>query len=137
MQEFQIFRMARNDELPKFDPNKDAAIDHFWAAMSEKVIADEAASLRYPNLSLLATRLLVLPHSNADPERVFSMVNHTKTEVCSQLSPSTTCALLTLKMNHRKPCFASRDLLTDDLLKEAKTATSRSLQNDMSDVDNA
>ena len=103
--------------------------------MSEKVAADETASLKYPKLSCFATRLLVLPHSNTDPERVFSMVGHIETDGRSQLKPSTTCSLLTMKMNHRRPCYASTDLLTDDFLKEAKAATRRSLQGDNSEMD--
>ena len=63
------------------------------------------------------------------------MVGHIETDEHSQLKPSTTCSLLTVKMNHRRPCYASTDLLTDDFLKDAKAATHRSLRGDNSEMD--
>ena len=36
VQEFQIYRMAQDSDLPEFNPREDAAIDHFWALMSER-----------------------------------------------------------------------------------------------------
>lgn len=84
--------------------------------------------LGYSNLARLAKILLVLPHSNVEPERLFSMVGKIETQSHSLLSSSTTCDLLTLKTNHDAPCFLSQDPITDDLLLEAKSATWRSLQ---------
>ena len=80
-----------------------------------------------PRLASLVKILKVLPHSNADPERLFSMVQKIETENCTQLKPETTCHLLRVKMNDSSPCHASRDLLSPALLKDAKSATMRSL----------
>ena len=126
--EFLSFQVAPDHQLPSFDHTADAAIDHFWSQMARQKAIGDLSSLAYPTLSELAKTLLVLPHSNVDPERLFSMVGKIETQSRSQLSSSTTCDLLTVKMNHDSHCFVSRDLVTDDLLKAAKSATRRSLQ---------
>lgn len=76
--EFSDYRAASDDQLPKFDPEEVAAVDHFWAAMSEIHTVTDVDTLRFGMLSTLAKVLLVLPHSNADPERLFSMVRKFK-----------------------------------------------------------
>ena len=96
--------------------------------MGKKKAIGDTSSLAYPNLSRLAKILLVLPHSNVDPESLFSMVGKIETQSRSQLSTSTTSDLLTVKMNHDATCFESKDLMTDELLKAAKSATRRRLQ---------
>ena len=82
----------------------------------------------YSKLDQMDKVLLVLPHSNMDPECPLSMVSKIETQAHSQLSPSTTCDLLTIKMNHDALCYESQDIVTDELVKAAKTATRRSLQ---------
>ena len=46
-------------------------------------------SLKYENLSILALQLLAIPTSNADSERVFSLVRRIKTDFRASLSPET------------------------------------------------
>ena len=70
----------------------------------------------------------MLPHSNIEPELLCSMVGKIETQSRFLLRSSKTCDLLTVKMNHDAPCFLSQDLITDDLLLEAKSATRISLQ---------
>ena len=48
------------------------AIDHFWAAMAKLPSVMDVEVHHFGVLSSLAKILLVLPHSNADPERLFS-----------------------------------------------------------------
>ena len=74
-------------------------------------------------LSKLAKVLLVLPHSNADPERLFSMVRKIETELRGNLDPSTVCDLLSVKVNNDQPCYDSKHLMTESLIASAKTAT--------------
>ena len=71
---FRDYRVAPIDQLPAFVPSDDAAVDYFWFAMGEPKVITDLTSLRFGTLSKLAKILLVLPHSNADPERLFSMV---------------------------------------------------------------
>ena len=44
---------------------------------------------RYPNLSKLALACVVLPNSNADSERIFSMLKKIQTEHRSELANDT------------------------------------------------
>ena len=98
--------MTRNDQLPTFTPSEDAAVDHFWASMAElkATCITDLECLSFGFLSQLARTLLVLPHSNADPERFFSMVRKVETEHRRHLDPSTVCDLLSAKVNNDKPC---------------------------------
>ncbi len=126
--EFLVFQVAPDHQLPSSDHTADAAIDHFWSMVAKQKAIGDLLSLAYPYLSELARILLVLPHSNVDPERLFSMVGKIETQSRSLLSSSTTCDLLTVKMNHDPSCYASSDLITHNILKAAKSATRRSLQ---------
>ena len=132
VEEYRAFCVAEDDQLPLYDSKADNALEHFWSAMSEqKTVSGDLelpCSYSYLTLARLAKILLVLPHANADPERLFSMLGKIETQSRSLLSPSTTCDLLTVKMNHDAPCYLSEDLVTDKLLQEAKSATRRSLQ---------
>ena len=69
-------------------------------------------------LSQLSKRLLILPNSNADPERLFSMVRNIVIDHRKRLDSSTTiCDLLSAKVNNSKPCFDNSHLLSDYFLK--------------------
>ena len=54
---------------------------------------------KYPLLTKLAKAALVLPHSNADSERAFSIVGKIRTQFRSEMCQDTLCALLSCKMN--------------------------------------
>ena len=56
-------------------------------------------------LSKLAKVLLVLPHSNADPEKLFSMGKKIQTELKGNLDPTTFCDLLSVKINNDHGCY--------------------------------
>ena len=139
VEEYRAFCVAPDDQLPFYHSKADNALDKFWSAISvQKTVACDTelkSSFAYANLAHLAKILLVLPHSNADPERLLSMLGKIETQSRSLLSPSTTCDLLTVKLNHDAHCYLSEDLVTDKLLQEAKSATRRSLQKNS--VDNA
>ena len=69
----------------------------------------------------LPSPLLALPVSNAETERVFSIVRKIVTDYRSQMDQSTLCALMSCKINNDSVCF-QLDTPTI-LLKEAKSAT--------------
>lgn len=80
---------------------------------------------KYKELSEVMLSILLIPHSNAECERIFSIVKKNRTEFRSSLSNKTLENLLVLKTNQSKPCFErvfSRDFLT-----RAKKATASSL----------
>lgn len=78
-------------------------------------------TIRFPLLSRLAKCLLSLPHSNADTERVFSIVRKIITDYRTEMEPSTLCALVACKLNNDSTCF---ELNTPKgLLTKAKSST--------------
>ena len=96
--------------------------------MSEVKWVSDHESHRFGVLSQLAKRVFVLPHSNADLERLFSMVRKIIADHRVSFDPSTECDLLTAKINNSKPCFDSRHLLSANFLRLVKTPTCRSLR---------
>lgn len=126
--EFRDFRATSNTHLPTFDPKNDnAAVDHFWAAMSDVRSVADSEMYRFQYLSQLAKTLLVLPHSNADPERLFSMVRKVETEERRNLDATTVQDLLAVKINNDKPCYMSKTLIDKDMLTSARSATMKHL----------
>ena len=71
--------------------------------------AGEATAKRFCNLAKCKT-LLVLPHSTADPERLFSMIGKVDTSQRSNLHASTVCDILRVKINTDLECYKSRTL---------------------------
>ena len=75
---------------------------------------------RYPNLSKLALACVVLPNSNADSERIFSMLTKIQTEHRSELVNDTICSIICAKQNQNMECY---EYCPDsEVLKKAKTA---------------
>ena len=60
---------------------------------------------RFLYLVRLAKCILALPHSNADTERVFSIVRKIVTDYRTELDQSTLCAPVACKMNCDDKCF--------------------------------
>ena len=92
--EFRDYRASPLEELPGFNIEETRAIDHFWRAMAN------VTSITNSEVWSFAQILLIRPYSNADPERLFSMVRKIETEERRQLDPSTVCDLLSVKINH-------------------------------------
>jgi hypothetical protein len=128
MMEFRDYRIAPDDQLPVFMPSDSAAVDHFWFAMGELKAITDLSTLRFGNLVKLAKILLVLPHSNVDPERLFSMVRKIETDQRKRLDPSTVSDLLSTKINNDHACYDNKHLTSESFLRSVKTATRRSLE---------
>ena len=124
---FRDFRASLDADLPEYDPQISSGVDRFWSAMAEVRSVTDSETFRYSVLSKLAKILLILPHSNADPERLFSMVRKIETDQRKQLDPSTVCDLLSVKINNDNPCYSNQPLMTPTMLISAKSATRRSL----------
>ena len=95
MAEFLAYRAGPDDQLPQ----PDGSLDQFWHAVSKLKKPGNTSQFRFGTLSTLAKVLLVLPHANADPERLFSMVNKVETDQSSCILPSTVQNLLKAKIN--------------------------------------
>ena len=94
-------------------------------AMSEITLSD-LTIYRFENLAKLCKILPVLPHGNADPERLFNMVSKNETDQRSSLLPSTVADLISVKVNASSECYESESLITP-LLSSDKQATTMSL----------
>ena len=126
--EFRDFRATPLDQLPTYDSKEAGAVDQFWASMAKVQSVMDLEVRRFGVLSNFAQVLLILPHSNADPERLFSMVRKIETEERGKLDPSTVCDLLSVKINNDKPCYLNSHLINDSMLSNAKSATMKSLE---------
>ena len=93
-------------------------ICRYWHKIGSMETLD--GSLRFQNLANLAKCLLALPHSNADTERVFSIVRKIVTDYRIEMEQSTLCALLACKLN--SDCCYKLSTPTE-LLHKAKRAT--------------
>ena len=78
-------------------------IASYWYQIGK--ITDLSGEIRYPLLSKLAKAILVIPHSNADVERMFSQMGLNKTKLRNSLGTETLTALLRLQMNAQEPCY--------------------------------
>ena len=103
--EYLDYRSCTDDELPIFNPQSVAAIDNFWADIGDMKTITDIETLRFQKLSHLAKALLVLLHSNADPERLFNMVRKIYTELRRQMDRSTLSSLLSVKVNNNNACY--------------------------------
>jgi len=117
VEEFQDYQLSPDDNLPAV--MSDSRVDTFWAEMGRKKTFVWA--VRFPLLTCVMTTLSVIADSNADSERVFSMVRKIDTDSRSQLGNDTLRALLSCKINTDDPCYAF--VPDKDLFKAAKLAT--------------
>ncbi|KAJ8912516.1 hypothetical protein NQ315_015600 [Exocentrus adspersus] len=88
--EYRMFNRDKND-LPDYIKSI-CEVDTYWIEVGKLQNFDQ--SFRYKNLSTYVLRLLVLPHSNAACERVFSKVNLVKTDIRNKLKTNTISNIL-------------------------------------------
>ena len=78
--------------------------------------------LRFARLFQIVKLILVIPHSNAEEERVFSMVRKSKTAFRPSLDPKgTLSSILTMKLANTQPAHSYEP--SKEVLKRAKSAT--------------
>ncbi|KAK3092860.1 hypothetical protein FSP39_007996 [Pinctada imbricata] len=111
------YQLAPTDDLPQYE-NED--IDAFWQRM-ETVVDVLTDKSRFDVLCKLAKSVLVLPNSNADSERAFSIVKKIHTESRADLGNDTINSLLSCKFNQKALCYEYKP--PEDVLKAAKCAT--------------
>ena len=87
-------------------------------------------TFRFPILSQIAKLILTLPHSNASPERVFSVIRQNKTDSRNKLDPDETLgSLLTVKMympESSAPCYKFQP--PKKVIEDSKKATWKYIQ---------
>src|SRR4029434_4565596 len=81
-----------------------------------------AGTKEFERLVAVAKLVLVLPHSNADAERVFSVVELNKTKTRNILAlDGTLCSIRAIKMADLEPCFRWEP--PSEVIKASKKAT--------------
>lgn len=76
----------------------------------------------FERLAAVAKLVLVLPHSNADAERVFSVVGLNKTKTRNSLAlDGTLSSIMAIKMANLEPCFRWEP--PSEVIKASKKAT--------------
>ena len=125
-QEFHEFQLLEETKIPKSPLNEkypDMAdrVDIVWNRIGEMTSAD--GTKRFKRLFPIAIIILSLPHSNAEEERLFSMVKGNKTAFCPNLDPQETLgSILTLKLALKVEKIHKMDI-PKDILTRAKKAT--------------
>ena len=129
--EFLTFQLLTNAEIPDHvwqsavvyqdSEKKHYRMDVLWAYLNEMKGPDGA--LLFKRLASVALLVLTLPHSNAEEERVFSMVTKNKTKFRPSLKlDGTLSSILTIKLAKSEHCHKYNPPLS--VLKSAKKATS-------------
>ena len=120
--EVRDYKSMAASQLPTVSSGP-SSIDHFWADLADMRKITDTEEKHFTHLPALCKRLLVLPHSTADPERVFSMVKKVEMDHRGSLLPATVRSLLHVKLNSDESCHESQ--FSSKLLQTAKTATDR------------
>ena len=78
----------------------DAIVAHLSSMMTPG-----SNKLWFPRLPQILQLIMIIPHSNADEERVFSLIRKNKTCFCPNLDPDVTLQnLIMVKLAIPKPC---------------------------------
>lgn len=128
-EEFIEYQLLEESDIPQ-DVWKKATVvdgehtyhrmDVLWHHISNMRAPDNA--LRFAQLSKIALLILIIPRSNAEEERVFSMVQKNKTAFRPSLDPKgTLSSILTIKLAHLPPAHSYEP--TSEVLKKATSAT--------------
>nr|XP_042896620.1 uncharacterized protein LOC122269097 [Parasteatoda tepidariorum] len=89
-------------------------MDSKWAKLS--VVFEN----KYAMLSKFMLSILAIPHSNAECERIFSLVTKAHTQFRSSMSVKNLENLITVKSRISEPCYKQK--FDDEFFKRAKTA---------------
>ena len=129
-EEFTQYQLLDDSIIPRdiwdrstvMDDEKQAyhRMDVLWHYLSSLKYPDN--SLRFPRLTNVGKVVLTIPHSNAEEERLFSMVRKNKTAFRPKLDPAgTLSSILSIKLAAKEPahCFEP----SSEVLKNAKAAT--------------
>ncbi len=112
--EYREFSVDSNVQCTKGDPVK------FWVNVCN--MKSPMGEQKYKNLATIALRLLSVPTSNADCERVFSHVRRIKTDFRPSLSTETLSSLIGCQFNKTSKC-CEYIKFEESLLTKAKKCT--------------
>ena len=102
-------------------------MDKVWSEISK--LQDCNGAIKYKVLPSIMLAILIIPHSNASSERLFSLVRKNQTDFRSNLGIETLEALIVEKIkmfSSGETCFAKK--ISEKCLKEAKSCTKQNLK---------
>ena len=120
LEEFAVFQCSEDVKVPE-DKTR---YDEVWSMIGE--VRDESGQQPFKNLAKVMKGILVIPHSSAHCERVFSTVRKNRTDQCASLSDDTLEALLVLKSNPLSPLNFT-EKMGEQELREVKSCYRNSL----------
>jgi hypothetical protein len=96
LKQFQVFSETKDDSMPfniQIFVNKDGTYDveGFWLRMNSEM------NENFIHLSLFFTKIMMVPHSNAFVERMFSHVNNIKNDARNRLDVTSVSNILKVK----------------------------------------
>ena len=128
-EEFVEYQLLQNEDIPPHVWDKASIVDDdhtyqrmdiVWHHISTLKAPD--GRLRFSHLSKIAMLVLIIPHSNGEEERVFSMVCKNKTAFRPSLDlKGMLSSILTIKLAHTEATHQFEP--NKELLKTAKSAT--------------
>ncbi|XP_062610502.1 uncharacterized protein LOC134272272 [Saccostrea cucullata] len=116
-EEFMDYQTIPDTDLPC--SHEDNRTDFYWGRILE-MRNNITNTPRFPLMGKVVKAMLTVPNSNAECERVFSMVKKIQTETRANLDNKTICALLTTKVNNIQHCNLVKP--SKELLQSAKKA---------------
>ena len=132
LEEFVDYQMLQDDDIPSdiweratIAVDEGTSVTHhrmdvIWNHLSSMKAPD--STLRFYRLCQIAKLVMVIPHSNAQEERVFSMVQKNKTSFRPSLDPKgTLSSILTVKLASTSDAHSYEP--SKEVLRKAKTAT--------------
>ena len=132
LEEFIDFQLLSDNDIPStvwekasITPDDGARatyhrLDLIWHHLSTMKAPD--GTLRFNRLCQIAKLVMVIPHSNAQEERVFSMIRKNKTSFRPSLDPKATLSsILTIKLASTGDSHSYEP--SQEVLRKAKSAT--------------
>ena len=129
--EFVSYQLLSQDDIPAHvwkeasvsateEGSSPTRIDVIWQHLSERKGCDGTHT--FLRLSRVAKLALIIPHSNAGEERVFSIIRKNKTAYRPSLDPKgTLSSIMKIKLADLQPAHSIRP--PPELLRKAKSAT--------------
>ena len=118
-EEYEDFQLLGEDAFTLVEDGESRPIDHVWADIL--AMKTPLGVIRLPLMATVMAPLLSLPHSNADVERLFSILRKVHTEARHSLNADTITAYLQCKLNIDTCCYELD--VSEEMLKLAKSAT--------------
>ena len=115
LEEFIDFQLLREDDIPQAvwqeatvvdsDNKNYHRMDVVWQYISNMLAPD--GTYRFARMSQIAKLFLTTPHSNAQEERIFSMIRKNKTSFRPSLDPKgTLSSIVTIKLANTEPAHS-------------------------------